>query len=45
MLKVANLLKDLRSYLLTLGGVQRSIRVGWSKVVGSGSNLVATPIM
>jgi len=30
--------------LLTLSGAQRSIRFGWSKVVGSGSNLVASPI-
>ena len=37
-------LKNLRkilSFLLTPKLMERSIRLGWSKVVGSGSNLVA----
>jgi hypothetical protein len=32
----------LLSYVLTPKMMERSIRLGWSKVVGSGSNLVAT---
>ena len=30
------------SYLLTLKIMERRLRFGWSKVVGSGSNLVTT---
>jgi hypothetical protein len=34
-------LRKLLSYLLTAKMMERSLRLGWSKVVGSGSNLVA----
>jgi len=39
--QIAKTLRNLRSFLLTPKMMQRSIRLGWSKVVGSGSNLVA----
>jgi hypothetical protein len=40
--KSAENLRILLSYVLTPKMMERSIRLGWSKVVGSGSNLVTT---
>jgi hypothetical protein len=39
--QIAKNLRILMSFLLTPKMLERSIRLGWSKVVGSGSNLVA----
>jgi hypothetical protein len=39
--ELSKTLRNLLSFLLTPKMMERSIRLGWSKVVESGSNLVA----